>query len=87
QSWHWQGRSHRLQKAAWWREVQSRKKLQKEGDLEEVLTRVTRSHVAVRPSADIKDSLLLLHADPAVLLIPDLWSPEACEKLILAAQC
>eukprot|EP00913_Durusdinium_trenchii_P022020 g20692.t1 len=87
QSWHWQGRSHRLQKAAWWREVQSRKKLQKDGDLEEVLTRVTRSHVAVRPSADIKDSLLLLHADPAVLLIPDLWSPEACEKLILAAQC
>ena len=28
--------------------------LSQEGDLEEVLTRVTRSHVAVRPSADIK---------------------------------
>ncbi|CAE7803782.1 P4H11, partial [Symbiodinium necroappetens] len=34
-----------------------------------------------------KDQLQIVHADPAVILIPNLWSPEACERLIFTAKC
>eukprot|EP00439_Symbiodinium_sp_Y106_P003403 s2133_g1.t1 len=41
----------------------------------------------MNPSPDIKDQLQIVHADPAVILIPNLWSPEACERLIFTAKC
>eukprot|EP00435_Cladocopium_sp_Y103_P060141 s330_g21.t3 len=74
-------------RSAWWHQMQPLARIRKEGALEETLARVTRHHVAVDPSPDIKDQLVLLHADPAVLLIPGLWSQQACDKLILAALC
>ncbi|CAE7350872.1 P4H11, partial [Symbiodinium sp. CCMP2456] len=35
----------------------------------------------------LEDQLQIVHADPAVILIPNLWSPEACERLIFTAKC
>ncbi|CAJ1395994.1 unnamed protein product [Effrenium voratum] len=68
---------------AWWRrEIQ----IQPEGSLKETLAGLAKTHISVRPSPDIEDQLILLHADPAVLLIPNLWRREACEQLIAVAR-
>ena len=59
-----------------------RGQIQPEGSLKETLAGLAKTHSSVRPSPDIEDQLILLHADPAVLLIPNFWSREACEQLI-----
>lgn len=48
---------------------------------------MARTHMPMKPSPDIKDQLQIVHADPAVILIPNLWSAEACERLIFTAKC
>ncbi|CAE8620824.1 unnamed protein product [Polarella glacialis] len=59
--------------------------LTKEGCLEEVLAKLVTSHVPVMPAPEVKARMQLLHADPAVFLIPDFWPKEACQRLINAA--
>lgn len=82
----------------WWRSARQgagvplrqpsrhREQITQDGSLEGALARLAKSHLPVTPSPDIFNKLILLNANPVILLIPDLWPRESCEHLIFAAK-